>query len=95
MAIGDRERAAGEDISRSLLVDLYELTMVNAYRRTGMADRPATFSLFVRALPPNRGYLVAAGLDDALRWLEGLRFGGRARTKRLNVAGRSAMPVRR
>lgn len=75
MAMGDRERQAGEAISHYLLVDLYELTMVDAYRRTGMADRPATFSLFVRALPPHRGYLVAAGLDDALRWLEGLRFG--------------------
>lgn len=58
-----------------LFVDLYELTMLDAYRREGMADRPATFSLFVRRLPPTRGYLVAAGLDDALRWLEDLRFG--------------------
>ena len=62
------------DVSHPLLVDLYELTMASAYRREGMAGRPATFSLFVRALPPERGYLVAAGLDDALGWLEGLRF---------------------
>jgi len=62
------------EISRPLLVDLYELTMADAYRRTGMSSRPATFSLFVRNLPPNRGYLVAAGLDDALTWLEELRF---------------------
>jgi nicotinate phosphoribosyltransferase len=33
---------------------------------------PATFSLFVRALPPERGFLVAAGLDSALEYLEGL-----------------------
>lgn len=63
------------DASDPLLVDLYELTMVDAYRRHGMADRPATFSLFVRSLPPERSYLVAAGLDDALSWLERLRFG--------------------
>ncbi|MFP5377502.1 MAG: nicotinate phosphoribosyltransferase [Acidimicrobiia bacterium] len=63
------------DVLPALLVDLYELTMVDAYRREGMAPRPATFSLFVRTLPPGRGYLVAAGLDDALRWLEELRFG--------------------
>ncbi|MGH9178099.1 MAG: nicotinate phosphoribosyltransferase [Acidimicrobiales bacterium] len=63
------------DVPHALLVDLYELTMVDAYRREGMAHRPATFSLFVRAMPPGRGYLVAAGLDDALRWLEELRFG--------------------
>ena len=59
----------------SLLVDLYELTMVEVYRRKAMAERPATFSLFVRTLPPERGYLVAAGLDDVLGWLEQLHFG--------------------
>lgn len=60
-----------------LLVDLYELTMAEAYRRDGMADRPATFSLFVRSLQPERAYLVAAGLDDVLAWLEALAFGPR------------------
>ncbi len=63
-----------EDVAHSLLVDLYELTMVSAYWRAEMAERPATFSLFVRKLPPARGYLVAAGLDDALSWLEHLAF---------------------
>lgn len=61
-------------MSAALLVDLYEVTMAAAYWREGMADRPATFSLFVRRLPPGRGYLVAAGLDDALTWLEEARF---------------------
>ncbi|HEX2064216.1 MAG TPA: nicotinate phosphoribosyltransferase [Acidimicrobiales bacterium] len=63
------------DVPQALLVDLYELTMVDAYRREGMASRPATFSLFVRTMPPARGYLVAAGVDDVLAWLEDLRFG--------------------
>ncbi|MBW3591833.1 MAG: nicotinate phosphoribosyltransferase, partial [Actinobacteria bacterium] len=58
----------------SLLTDLYEMTMVDVYRRQAMADRSAIFSLFVRRLPSERGYLVAAGLDDALSWLENLRF---------------------
>ena len=49
--------------------------MVAAYRQQCMADSPATFSLFVRSLPERRGYLVAAGLGDCLRWLEQLRFG--------------------
>ncbi len=62
------------DVAHALLLDLYELTMADAYRRAGMASRPATFSLFVRTMPPARGYLVAAGLDDALTWLEDLRF---------------------
>ncbi|MDP9386823.1 MAG: nicotinate phosphoribosyltransferase [Actinomycetota bacterium] len=63
------------DVPHALLVDLYELAMVDVYRREGMAGRPATFSLFVRGLPAQRSCLVAAGLDDALAWLEALRFG--------------------
>jgi nicotinate phosphoribosyltransferase len=57
-----------------LLVDLYELTMAQSYVAEGMDERPATFSLFARKLPPGWGYLVAAGLDDALSYLEQLRF---------------------
>ncbi len=36
----------------------------------------ATFELFVRRFPPNRAFLVAAGLDQALGYLEALRFSG-------------------
>lgn len=67
-----------DDSWHSLLIDLYELTMADAYRRSGMAEVPATFSLFVRSLPSERGYMVAAGLDDALTWLEQMRFGDEA-----------------
>ncbi len=52
-----------------LATDLYELTMAASYLRRGMQE-PATFTLFVRRLPPQRGYLVAAGLEDSLRFLE-------------------------
>ena len=58
----------------ALLVDLYELTMGQSYFAEGMAERRATFSLFCRRLPRGWGYLLAAGLDDALRYLCGLRF---------------------
>ena len=58
----------------ALVTDLYELTMAAAYVEEGLADRPATFSLFCRSLPASRGFLVAAGLDDALAHLEALRF---------------------
>ena len=57
----------------ALLVDLYELSMAQAYFDEGLFGR-ATFELSVRRLPPERNYLVAAGLDDALGWLEGMRF---------------------
>lgn len=53
--------------------DLYELTMASSYLRRGMTE-PATFSLFVRQLPEDRGFLVAAGLEDALRVLTDFSF---------------------
>jgi nicotinate phosphoribosyltransferase len=56
-----------------LLTDLYELTMAAGYLETGF-DATATFELFVRSLPPRRNYLVAAGLDQALNFLENVRF---------------------
>jgi nicotinate phosphoribosyltransferase len=56
-----------------LLTDLYELNMAASYLRRGMRG-PATFSLFVRHLPPNRGFLVAAGLEDAMAFLETFGF---------------------
>jgi len=56
-----------------LLTDLYELTMAAGYFQTGFAAR-ATFELFVRNLPPERNFLVAAGLDQALEFLENIRF---------------------
>ena len=57
-----------------LLTDLYELTMAAGYVQTGFEAR-ASFELFVRSLPARRNYLVAAGLEQALEYLEGVRFG--------------------
>ena len=56
-----------------LLTDLYELTMAAGYFQTRF-DVRATFELFVRDLPPSRNYLVAAGLEQALAYLEDVRF---------------------
>jgi nicotinate phosphoribosyltransferase len=61
----------------ALLTDLYELAMSDSYFRHGMNDR-ATFALFVRSLPTGRAFLVSAGLDTALAYLEGLRFDSEA-----------------
>jgi nicotinate phosphoribosyltransferase len=58
---------------RILVTDLYELTMAQAYWAHGVTGL-ATFSLFVRDLPPERGFLVTAGLEDVLRFLEDFRF---------------------
>ncbi len=56
-----------------LLTDLYEFNMLRAYRRAGMAET-ASFELFVRKLPPRRRFLVAAGLEQALEFLEDARL---------------------
>ncbi len=61
------------NLDDALLVDLYELTMAAAYFEHRI-DCRATFELFVRHLPARRAYLVAAGIDSALRYLENLRF---------------------
>lgn len=61
----------------SLLTDLYQLTMAQAYfqsRRMGTA----TFSLFIRTYPQNRGYFVSAGLPDVITYVSELHFDGAA-----------------
>ena len=62
------------DIDRTpLLTDLYQLNMVAAYLDHGLTD-VAVFELFVRKLPERRGFLMAAGLEQALSYLETCAF---------------------
>ena len=61
----------------ALLTDFYQLTMAQAYFQSRKL-KPATFSLFIRSYPPNRGYFVSAGLVDILNFLEQFRFNGAA-----------------
>ena len=60
-------------VREALLTDLYQLTMAQAYFELGMRDN-AVFELFVRRLPETRRFLLAAGLEQALEYIEGLRF---------------------
>ncbi len=55
-----------------LLTDLYQLNMLQAYLEHGM-DATAVFEFFVRNLPARRGFLMAAGLEQTLDFLEDLR----------------------
>jgi nicotinate phosphoribosyltransferase len=69
--IAEPDMAASENLA--LLTDLYQLTMAQSYfheRKTGLA----TFSLFIRSYPPNRGYFIAAGLRDVVDYLESFSF---------------------
>jgi nicotinate phosphoribosyltransferase len=59
--------------SSVLLTDLYQLTMLQGYHDCGM-DETAVFEFFVRRLRPGRGFLLAAGLEQALDYLEQVHF---------------------
>jgi nicotinate phosphoribosyltransferase len=61
--------------STALCTDRYELTMLDAALQSGVADKPATFEVFTRRLPPGRRYGVFAGLGRVLDGLEDFRFG--------------------
>jgi nicotinate phosphoribosyltransferase len=70
--------AAGQDVGADpgaslLLTDLYQLNMLQAYRDAGLTAT-AVFEFFVRKLPATRGFLLAAGLEQALAFLESARF---------------------
>ncbi len=56
-----------------LFVDLYELTMAQAYLQSGQTGH-ATFSLNFRNFPPNRAYYVFCGLESAIEYLANLEF---------------------
>jgi nicotinic acid phosphoribosyltransferase len=57
----------------ALLTDLYQLTMLQGYFETKM-EEVAVFEFFVRHLPPKRNFLIAAGLDQVIEFLQGFRF---------------------
>jgi nicotinate phosphoribosyltransferase len=57
----------------ALLTDLYQLTMVQAYLQQSMEEE-AVFEFFVRRLPPNRNFLVAAGLEQVVEFLSHLHI---------------------
>lgn len=61
--------------STALLTDHYELTMLAAALRSGVADRPATFEVFTRRLPEGRDYGVVGGTGRLVEALGRFRFG--------------------
>jgi nicotinate phosphoribosyltransferase len=62
-----------EHAESPLLTDLYQLTMLQAYLDCGM-NEVAVFEFFVRKLPRARNFLIAAGLEQVIEFLENLRF---------------------
>ena len=62
-----------EPATGALLTDLYQLNMIQAYLEHGKTET-AVFEFFVRKLPPQRQFLIAAGLEQALDFLDEFRF---------------------
>ena len=60
--------------SLSLVTDLYQLTMANAYWKSGLADRVAVFHLFYRKKPFKGGYAIAAGLETAIDFIQAFGY---------------------
>lgn len=60
--------------SLALLTDLYQLTMAYGYWKLGRHEREAVFHLYARKQPFDGGYMIAAGLADAIDYLADLRF---------------------
>ena len=64
----------GRSSANGLLTDLYQLTMAAGYFEAGKTQDRATFELFVRRLPHNRNFILAAGLAQAVEYLLNFRF---------------------
>ncbi len=62
-----------EQAERALCTDLYQLTMAAAYHDLNMTRR-AAFEMFVRQLPHDRSYMLCAGLEQVVSYLQDLRF---------------------
>jgi nicotinate phosphoribosyltransferase len=73
MTSRDDTLLTGDPGQSLLLTDLYQLTMLQSYLEHGMTET-AVFEFFVRRLPERRGFLVAAGLEQAVGFLEQARF---------------------
>ena len=58
----------------ALLTDLYQLTMMQGYYQNGYENKEAVFDLYFRKIPSGGGYVIAAGLEQVVEYIENLRF---------------------
>ena len=65
---------ANKQLNLTMLCDFYELTMSNGYFQCGMKDRITYFDIFFRTVPDNGGFAIAAGLEQAVRYIQQLHF---------------------
>lgn len=86
-----RDRTPG--CSSAMLTDLYQLTMANAYWRTGISDTEACFHLYFRENPFGGGYAIACGLAPVVDYINRLRFTGDDVAYLASLPGRDGMPL--
>ncbi|MCL4419272.1 nicotinate phosphoribosyltransferase, partial [Patescibacteria group bacterium] len=60
--------------NRTMLTDLYQLTMMQGYLDNGYQNKEAVFDVFFRELPFKGGYALAAGLEQVVEYIEKLSF---------------------
>ncbi|MBL9100738.1 MAG: nicotinate phosphoribosyltransferase [Myxococcales bacterium] len=82
-----------DDPSLALLTDLYQVTMAYGYWKLGRADDEAVFHLFFRRAPFRGGYAVASGLQQALEYLQRLRFTGEDVAYLATLTGNDGAPL--
>lgn len=82
-----------QDPSLALLTDLYQVTMAYGYWKLGRADDESVFHLFFRRAPFRGGYAVAAGLQQALEYLQALRFSGEDVAYLAGLTGNDGAPL--
>ena len=63
-----------EKLNMTMLCDFYELTMGNGYFKNGYKDRITYFDVFFRRVPDGGGYVIAAGLEQLIDYIENLHF---------------------
>ena len=68
------EKGLYRERNLTLLADFYEFTMANGYLESGAGDCNVVFDLFFRRIPDAGGFAICAGLEQVIRYLEGLRF---------------------
>lgn len=58
----------------TMLMDFYELTMANGYYVKGLKDQKVVFDMFYRKNPDHGGFVVFAGLEQLVEYVEGMKF---------------------
>ena len=61
-------------LNYTMLCDFYELTMGNGYFESGLGDKMTYFDLFYRTVPDGGGFSIAAGLEQAIDYIQNLHF---------------------